>query len=128
MKKLHIVALAVIAIAVGVIFVSLNQTSTYADFSEAMAHPGTEFHVVGKLDKSMPQSYEPRINPDEFRFTMTDNKGSSRDVILHKSKPQDFDKCEQIVLIGKMKEGSFHANDILMKCPSKYSDSAPQIN
>ena len=53
---------------------------------------------------------------------MIDNKGLEKRVILHKSVPQDFQKSEQIVLIGKMQGDEFHANDILMKCPSKYND------
>jgi len=128
MKKLHIVGIIVIAVAIGVIFVSLKNTSTYADFTEAIANPDKEFHVVGKLDKSHPQIYDPKVNADEFEFTLIDNKGVSKEVVLHKSKPQDFEKSEQIVLIGKMKNNEFHANDILMKCPSKYNDGKPKLN
>ena len=128
MKKLHIVGLLIIAVAIGVIFISLNNTSSYADFSKAANNPEDEFHVVGKLDKTQPQIYEPQINPDEFSFTMTDNNGLAKRVVLHKSKPQDFEKSEQIVLIGKMKSDMFHANDILMKCPSKYNDGKNQLN
>ncbi len=126
MKKLHIVGIIVIAVAIGVIFVSLKNPSTYADFTLAVANPEKEYHVVGKLDKNQPQVYDPKINADEFEFTLVDNKGVSKQVVLHKSKPQDFEKSEQIVLIGKMKNNEFHANDILMKCPSKYNK--PQIN
>jgi cytochrome c-type biogenesis protein CcmE len=128
MKKLHILGILVIAIAIGVIFVSLKNTSTYADFTEAISNPDKEYHVVGKLDKAQPQIYDPRVNPDEFLFSMVDNKGVVKQVVLHKSKPQDFEKSEQIVLIGKMQGDNFHANDILMKCPSKYNDANPQIN
>ena len=128
MKKLHLLGILVIAIAIGVIFVSLKNTSTYADFTEAISSPDKEFHVVGKLDKSSPQIYDPKVNPDEFLFSMVDNKGIVKHVVLHKSRPQDFEKSEQIVLIGKMKGDDFHANDILMKCPSKYTDGKPQIN
>ena len=128
MKKLHIIGIIVIAIAIGVIVASLKSTSTYADFTEALANPGKEFHVVGKLDKSQPQIYDPKINTDEFLFSMIDNKGVIKHVVLHKSKPQDFEKSEQIVLIGKMKGDEFHANDILMKCPSKYNDNKQQLN
>ena len=128
MKKLHILAIIIIALAIGVIFVSLKNTSTYADFQEALENPGKEYHVVGKLEKSLPQVYEPRINPDEFLFSMRDNKGIVKEVVLHKSKPQDFDKSEQIVLIGEMRGETFHANDILMKCPSKYNEGAQQVN
>lgn len=128
MKKIHILGIIVIAIAIGVIFISLKNTSTYADFTEAIANPDQEFHVVGKLDKNQPQVYDPKVNADEFRFMMVDNKGVEKQVVLHKSKPQDFEKSEQIVLIGKMQGDNFHANDILMKCPSKYNDGKPQIN
>jgi len=128
MKKLHIVGIIVIAVAIGVIFVSLKNTSTYADFTEAISNPDKEFHVVGKLDRAQPQIYDPRVNPDEFLFSMIDNKGVMKQVVLHKSKPQDFEKSEQIVLIGKMQGDNFHANDILMKCPSKYNDGKSQIN
>lgn len=128
MKKIHILGIIVIAVAIGVIFVSLKNTSTYADFTEAISNPDKEFHVVGKLDKSQPQIYDPRVNPDEFTFSMIDNKGVVKNVVLHKSKPQDFEKSEQIVLIGKMQDGNFHANDILMKCPSKYNEANAQLN
>ncbi len=128
MKKIHIVGIIIIAVAIGVIFVSLKNTSTYADFTEAIENPDKEYHVVGKLDKNIPQVYEPKINPDLFVFSMIDNKGVQKEVVLHKSKPQDFEKSEQIVLIGKMQGEQFHANDILMKCPSKYNDAKPQVN
>jgi cytochrome c-type biogenesis protein CcmE len=122
MKKLHIIGIVIIAIAIAVIMVSLKNTTTYADFAEAISNPDTEYHVVGKLDKSQPLIYDPKINADEFLFSLTDNHGVTKQVVLHKSKPQDFEKSEQIVLIGKMRGSEFHANDILMKCPSKYSD------
>src|SRR5437763_17201537 len=108
MKKLHIVAIIIIAIAIGLIFVSLRDTSTYADCTEAAANPDRKYHVVGKLDRDKQQIYDPAINPDQFSFSMTDNKGNSKIVVLHKSKPQDFDKSEQIVLIGKMRQEEFH--------------------
>jgi cytochrome c-type biogenesis protein CcmE len=127
MKKVHIIGIIIIAVAIGVIFVSLKNTSTYADFTEAIENPDKEYHVVGKLDKDQPQMYDPKINPDIFSFSMIDNKGVEKQVVLHKSKPQDFEKSEQIVLIGKMQGDAFHANDILMKCPSKYNDK-PTVN
>jgi len=125
MKKLYIIAIVILGVAVVVIMMSLKNTTTYSDFQEATQNAGKEYHIVGTLDKEKPQVYEPTINPDEFSFYLTDNKGEVKQVILHKSKPQDFDKSEQIVLIGIMKENVFHANDILLKCPSKYNDGVP---
>lgn len=62
--------------------------------------------------------------PIFFTFYLYDNNGNERKVLLNKAKPQDFDKSEQIVIIGKMKGEEFIASDILLKCPSKYADEA----
>jgi cytochrome c-type biogenesis protein CcmE len=126
MKKIHIIGIIVIAVCIGVMMTSLSDSSTYASFKEASTHPGEEFHVVGKLNRSKETLYDPKVNADLFSFYMTDNDGLEKKVVLHKNKPQDFERSEQIVLIGKMEGDEFHANEILMKCPSKYNEGKPQ--
>jgi cytochrome c-type biogenesis protein CcmE len=37
-------------------------------------------------------------------------------------KAQDFELSEQVVVTGEMQNGTFVANEVLMKCPSKYKD------
>jgi cytochrome c-type biogenesis protein CcmE len=127
MKKTHIIALLIIAASLGAIITALADSSTYADFTEAFTHVGKEFHVVGKLNKEKETTYNPQENPDKFVFYMKDDKGIEKKVILLKSKPQDFERSEQIVLIGKAQGEDFVANDILMKCPSKYNDGKGQV-
>lgn len=122
MKKIHIIGIILIAVAIGTIFTTLSNTSTYADFTEAAKEPGNEFHVVGKLNKTKETVYDPQLNANLFTFYMIDNKGKECKVLLHKNKPQDFERSEQIVLIGKMQGDAFEASDILMKCPSKYNE------
>ena len=126
MKKSHIVLIVIIAIAIGAILTTLNNTSTYAGFAEAIESPRSEFHIVGTLNKEKETIYDPKEDANLFTFYMNDNKGVESKVVLHKNKPQDFDRSEQIVLIGKMKEDAFHATEILMKCPSKYNDGTPE--
>lgn len=126
MKKMHIIGIVVIAIAIGTIFTTLSNTSTYASFAEAAQEPGSEFHVVGKLNKEKEAIYDPETNANLFTFYMIDNKGKECKVFLHKNKPQDFERSEQIVLIGKMQDDAFEASDILMKCPSKYNEGKIQ--
>lgn len=125
MKKIHIIGIIIIAVAIGCILTTLDSTSTYASFSEAAQDPGTEFHVVGKLNKDKEAIYDPKRDANSFTFYMIDNKGMEKKVVLHKNKPQDFERSEQIVLIGKIEGDEFQASDILMKCPSKYNDGAP---
>jgi cytochrome c-type biogenesis protein CcmE len=126
MKKTHILGIVIIAVAIGAILTTLNSTSTYASFKEAAESNDQEFHIVGKFDKQKEHLYDPKVDANVFTFYMIDNKGTECKVILHKNKPQDFERSEQIVLIGKMKGNEFHASDILMKCPSKYNDGKPQ--
>ena len=103
----------------------MNNTGSYASFSEATESPSSEFHVVGKLNKDKLAVYEPKVDANLFTFYMVDNKGTECKVVLHKNKPQDFERSEQIVLIGQMQGGQFEASDILMKCPSKYNAEKP---
>ena len=123
MKRTHIIALVIIAVAVAALVSSLSESSTYADLNEAFADPGREFHVVGTLDKSRPIVYEPGRNASLTEFTMIDLKGRSCTVKLAKAKPQDVERSERLVLIGEANaQGEFEARDMLMKCPSKYTE------
>ncbi len=115
-----------VAIALGVVLSTVSSSGTYATFSEASAHPGKVFHVVGTLAKDKPLEYNPEINADLFVFHMHDNNGRECKVMLNKAKPQDFEKSEQVVIIGKMKDNTFIASDVLMKCPSKYNGNEIQ--
>ena len=128
MKKSHIIAIILIAVAVSAIISTLADSSTYASFEIAKSNPEATYHVVGKLSREKPQEYDPATDADLFSFYLTDNEGTERKVILHKAKPQDFDKSEQIVVVGKMKNDQFVASDILMKCPSKYNNPRDDMN
>jgi cytochrome c-type biogenesis protein CcmE len=128
MKKSHIIAIALIAIAVGAILSTLADSSTYASFQTAIANPSTTYHVVGRLSREKPQVYDPAKDADMFTFYLTDNEGTERQVILNRAKPQDFDKSEQIVVVGKMNNEQFIASDVLMKCPSKYNNPRDDMN
>ena len=122
MKKTHIIAILVIAVAFGVILTSLSNNSTYASFKEAASGPSHTYHVVGKLDRSKPYTYDAHVDANKFTFYMVDKDGNERRVTLNRPKPDDFEKSDQLVVIGKADGAdAFNAADILMKCPSKYT-------
>jgi cytochrome c-type biogenesis protein CcmE len=131
MKKIHLFGLVIIAVAIGIIISTAGDASTYVDFGKAqeMASEGDNesIHVVGHLKKNpagqiIEMQYDPKIDPNYFTFTLVDNKNVEQKVIYKSIKPQDFDKSEQVVVIGKMQNGAFEAEKILMKCPSKYEN------
>lgn len=123
MKRSHIIAIVIIAVSIGALVGSLYDSSTYADLELALANPGKEYHVVGVLDRSKEVVYEPGLNASLTTFTMQDLNGQTCTVHLAKAKPQDFERSERLVLIGKANtDGEFEARDMLMKCPSKYNE------
>ena len=122
MKKSHILAIIVIAVAIGAIISTVSDAATYADFSTAMKNPGKEFQVVGQLNKEKEISYLPSENANQFSFFMVDNNGMEHKVIFNGAKPQDFERSEQVVITGVLDGDNFRADKILMKCPSKYND------
>ena len=126
MKRIHIIGIIIIAVAIGAIMTTLSSSSTYASFNEAAKNPYDQFHVVGKLNKDKETIYNPQADPNLFVFYMVDNEGTEKKILLRKSKPQDFERSEQIVIIGKCNGSEFEADDILMKCPSKYNDGKPE--
>lgn len=104
------------------IFISTSiDVSTYATF-ESATQSQSRVKIAGTLNKSKSMEYDPTVDADRFVFHMLDSEGVSNQVVLQKPKPQDFERSEQIVLTGSMEEGVFVADEILMKCPSKYKE------
>jgi len=129
MKKMHIIAIVVIAVALAIIVSTISNSSTYAPFKTAIDHTGSTFHIVGKVNKNKAFIYNPEVDANLFGFYLVDNEGVEKKVIYSGAKPQDFEKAEQIVVVGKMEGGEFQANQVLMKCPSKYNgDQVNQIS
>ena len=127
MKKTHIIGLIIIAVAIGIIFSKSEEYSTYADFNMAMENESSEYHIVGRLNKSKPQNYDPMKDANLFEFFMVDEKGVESKVLYKGTKPDGFDQTEKIVVAGKYEKGQFLASQILMKCPSKYVDENEDI-
>lgn len=103
----------------------VSDSSTYETF--ASAKNGNEVHVVGFLLKEKPMEYNPEKDVDYFSFFMKDKSNEEKKIVFKGTKPQDFEKSEQIVLTGKIIDDEFHASKILMKCPSKYVNDSIQI-
>ena len=121
MKPIHIVALLVLAGGVAALTMQAKDVSTYATFTDASTAL-SKVKVAGKLIKNKPMVYDPVANPNLFMFYLKDQNGKEVLVNLLKPKPQDFELSEQVVVTGEMQGEAFVANEVLMKCPSKYKD------
>ena len=129
MKKAHIIGILMIAAAIVTISLAVGNTSSYVGFGEASENPGKEYHVVGDWVKDKGLEYDPAKDPNYFAFYLEDENKDIRKVVYRNNKPQDFERSEKIVIVGSMKDNGqeFEADNILMKCPSKYNDEQVQI-
>jgi cytochrome c-type biogenesis protein CcmE len=126
MKKSSIFGLIVIAIAIAVIICTYSSSSTYGSFNDAKKTEA-QLRVVGQLDKQKELVYDAAKDANYFSFFVKDNKGEECKVIFTGTKPQDFERSEQIVLTGQMIGSEFHASSILTKCPSKYTQDKIEV-
>ncbi len=121
MKKSHLLAIVVVAVAIGILISASKDVTTYANFSQA-SKSEDKVKLVGQLVKDRPVEYDPAKDPNFMVFYVKDDAGEVRRVELRAAKPQDFERSESIVLTGQMKGETFAASDMLLKCPSKYKD------
>ena len=126
MKTVHIAIIALLGVGIAVVVSLYGGTSQYITFDVAKQYakeyPNKEFHVVGSLNKEQPMVYDPMKDANRFEFYMNDTLGNLSKVIYYNSKPQDIEKTERIVCIGKHNGEYFEASQILSKCPSKYNE------
>lgn len=129
MKKSHILAIVIIAAAIGIIIATAGDASTYVNFNQAyeMASTGNtnSIHVVGQLKKDDGGHVIGLENASDnlsFSFTMVDENGKEQNVFYNEPMPPDFIRSENVVVIGGYQGDNFVANKILLKCPSKYQE------
>lgn len=97
-----------------------NSISTYVTFEDATDR--TNAHVVGVWDDTQDHGFSNESM--QFTFHMKDQEGNVRRVVYPRPQPNNFEQATQLVVIGQMRNGTFYAEDMLMKCPSKYNDAS----
>jgi cytochrome c-type biogenesis protein CcmE len=122
MKPLHLMGAAIVALSLGLGYYSLTQS--FRPYTTKIEEAMTSSHSVqlaGFLGSN--GSYDP---DGKFRFAMKDDTGRLVDVIYDKPKPANFEQAVSIVAIGHYDEraSAFVADDLLVKCPSKYQEMA----
>ena len=129
MKPKYIIALVIIAVAVGIIILTAGDASTYVNFGQAqqMAAEGstTPIHVVGQLKKDEAGhivGLENSIDKLSFSFVLIDDNLKEQKVYYNEPMPPDFLRSEKVVVIGNYQGNQFIAKKILLKCPSKYQE------
>lgn len=121
MRRRHWVGIAVITIFLiysGITFT--NALNPYVTFGQAKSHNGT-VQVRGVLVDDKITSFE---NGQKIMFRLRDEAGAEAAVVYKGIKPDGLEQATHIVAIGKMINGQFLAERLLVKCPSKYQGGA----
>jgi cytochrome c-type biogenesis protein CcmE len=122
MKKIHIFGLVLIAGAIAALITLMDDISTYDSVESARKKEGRFVHLIAKLDTSKPVVYDPVKDPNYLSFTAVDSLGYSTQVVYRNAKPTDFEKSQRVVMKGSMQGETFECKEIILKCPSKYTD------
>jgi cytochrome c-type biogenesis protein CcmE len=125
MKKTHIILLVLIIGAIAALISLMPKgggLTSYESIATAKGMQGKPVHIVASLDKTKPIEYDQKNNPNFLSFTVVDSLGGSVKVVYGKGKPDNFEHSQQLVMKGKMVGDQFECDNILTKCPSKYTD------
>lgn len=101
-----------------------SNLTPYVSFEEAQRSP-RKVQVAGGL---VPDSTSYLEAEETLQFGMVEDSGATMTVRYEGVKPGNFEEATQIVAIGTYSSGVFHAEQLLVKCPSKYQgiDEAPR--
>lgn len=115
--KLNTVILLVLLLA-GLAFTVtafIQNTSPYVKVSQ-LAQRAENVHVALKPLK---ETIQFDMRSMTLTFEGEDETGKLK-VVYPKGKPNNFEMATQVVVIGSYRDGVFYAEDMLVKCPSKY--------
>ncbi len=115
--KSGVIISSVLAVAagVGLMSVFVSNASPYVTIHEAEGHD-QKVHVVGKI---VPNTLQQNTLAREVNFQLKDDSGEM--AVKYVGPPQsNLSSATQVVVIGTKKGDTFVADQMLVKCPSKY--------
>jgi cytochrome c-type biogenesis protein CcmE len=117
MKPKYIIGAAIILIFLVFAGVNFQKSLTpYVSLTEAKKK-GTTVQIKGARVEG---SEEYNVDSKTFNFKLMDGSGEKFQVIYHGVKPSNFEHATEVVARGRYQSGAFEADEILIKCPSKY--------
>ncbi len=61
-------------------------------------------------------------------FAITDESGNQLPVVFYGPRPDNFQRAAEAIVEGELlSDGSFQANTLLLKCPSRYEEEPEEI-
>ncbi len=116
MKRLYLIGgLIVIAFTILGATSFTKALTPYISFAEAR-----QTHKTVQIMGTLADTQVTREPDGRFSFKLKDDKGDIMKVIYNGAKPTDMERAPSIGAIGQYENGIFVAQQLLVKCPSKY--------
>ena len=117
MRPKYIIGILVILVFLVFAGINFQQSLTpYVSVDVAMKKGTTVQIKGGRIAGS--EKYD--FDKQAFNFSMGDGAGQAFPVIYHGVKPSNFEHAQEVVARGRFVNGVFEADELLIKCPSKY--------
>lgn len=117
-----VITVIVALVAVSAIVVAfLQNASPYVTVAQAQQIQGDNLHLAGDILKETMKS---DMTKGLITFDIRDEKGDVCTVVYKGMPPANMGEATKVVAIGGMKDGKFHSEKMLVKCPSKYEAEA----
>jgi cytochrome c-type biogenesis protein CcmE len=116
--KIKLILAAVIVVSVAAWgFSSFTKSMTsYVDFAEAQKR-ASRVQVMGAVDHDK-VVYD--VDKQLLEFPITDEAGATMTVHYSGTMPGNFSQATHAVCVGRYNGSQFEAEQLLIKCPSKY--------
>jgi cytochrome c-type biogenesis protein CcmE len=124
LKPLHLIGIAIILLAIVTGYFGLRTAfRPYTTSVSEAVGSGRSVQLAGFLGST--GEYDTNGN---FTFNLQDGTGKLVKVIYPKPRPANFEQAVSVVAIGHYDAGqqAFMAEDMLVKCPSKYQEQMDQ--
>jgi cytochrome c-type biogenesis protein CcmE len=124
LKPLHLIGIAIILLAIVTGYFGLRSAfRPYTTSVSEAVDSGRSVQLAGFLGST--GEYDTNGN---FTFNLQDSTGKLVKVIYPKPRPANFEQAVSVVAIGHYdaSKQAFLADDMLVKCPSKYQEQLDQ--
>jgi cytochrome c-type biogenesis protein CcmE len=132
--KFMIAGSLLIVVIIGlIIYGSMTASSYYLTVSEIQEQAqGEDARVVGqriRVNGAVVENSED-WNAQEItlRFSIEDENGATLPIVFYGPRPDNFQRAASAIVEGELlADGSFQADTLLLKCPSRYEEEPEEI-
>ena len=95
----------------------MGNSSPYVTIAQAFTTRGDNLHLAGDI---VPGSVQNDLKHGSLRFSVRDAAGQLAPIEYIGAPVSNLAEAKQVVVVGAMRDGTFHAHRMLVKCPSRY--------